>query len=592
VYTAISVLFLGEPFVMASVLRLGPFLMGVLAPYCHYFVILIASIFFWALGMSLKPYAVKEILDHLTKHDPITFFVAFYIFLMCCDVLINRIYDYYGAQLLPSLKTDIFEKMMDYVLGHSHGYFQDHFPGAISNRMNDMAHGVSELVSISLDRFLSNIFAFLIAIFAFCSVSLVLGGILLLWMLVYLFLTLCYATRIHKLSYQSSAINSQILGRIVDVLSNNMIVRFFSARPYEQSQVRHLLKSYRHRDRAMRLCMMRLYIFQGISFTVMLSGCLIYLMYGYDDGWVTVGDFALILTLSISVIESLWGISEDFSQFSEQLGKVTQGLSVIYEPHDIVDNAEAKTLEVTKGSIQWHEMCFHYKHPTSLFENITLSISGGEKVGLVGLSGSGKTTFVNLLLRLYDLNAGSICIDGQNIAGVTQESLRAQLGMIPQEVQLFHRSIIDNIRYGQHDASDEAVIEAAKKAHADEFIMALEEGYYTEVGCRGLKLSGGQRQRIGIARALLKNAPILLLDEATSALDTVTEKHIQDSLNILMRDKTCIIIAHRLSTLQHVDRILVFEQGAIVEDGKHHALLALNGVYARLWNSQIGGFIE
>jgi ATP-binding cassette subfamily B protein len=246
---------------------------------------------------------------------------------------------------------------------------------------------------------------------------------------------------------------------------------------------------------------------------------------------------------------------------------------------------------IEKGTIEFKNVAFEYHQPQELFKNKSIKIHGGQRVGLVGSSGSGKTTFVNLIVRLFDISQGEILIDNQNIKAVTQQSLREHIGFIPQDPALFHRSLMDNIRYGNLTANDEDVIEAAKKAHADEFIQKTPHGYHTLVGERGIKLSGGQRQRIAIARAFLKNAPILILDEATSALDSVTERTIQESLTQLMLDKTVIVIAHRLSTLLSMDRILVFDQGKIVQDGSHHQLINQPGIYATLWQSQIGGFL-
>ncbi len=256
-----------------------------------------------------------------------------------------------------------------------------------------------------------------------------------------------------------------------------------------------------------------------------------------------------------------------------------------------MDVLDAKPLVVTKGHIKFEQVTFYYKEDNSLFEQLDVEIQAGTKVGLVGASGSGKTTFVNLILRFFDVESGRILIDGQDIAQVTQDSLHEQIAMIPQDTSLFHRSLMENIRYGRLEATDQEVIEAAKRAHCHEFISSLPEGYHTLVGERGIKLSGGQRQRIAIARAMLKNAPILVLDEATSALDSVTEKYIQVALSSLMQGRTVIVIAHRLSTLAEMDRILVFDQGHIIEDGNHPTLLAKQGHYAKLWHMQAGGFL-
>lgn len=278
-------------------------------------------------------------------------------------------------------------------------------------------------------------------------------------------------------------------------------------------------------------------------------------------------------------------------RFSEFMGNITQGLNIVLTPLGIADVPSAKELHVIKGQIAFDKVSFHHKGSEPLFDNMSIIIEPGQKIGLVGYSGGGKTTFCNLILRLYDVTDGRIAIDGHDIRDVTQDSLRANIGMIPQDPSLFHRTLMDNIRYGKSDATDAEVITAAKSAHADEFIVKLPQGYDSLVGERGVKLSGGQRQRVAIVRAMLKNAPILILDEATSQLDSVTERDIQDSLWNLMQAKTAIVIAHRLSTLLHMDRILVFDGGKIVEDGMHDELLACAGLYKTLWDAQVGGFL-
>ena len=282
---------------------------------------------------------------------------------------------------------------------------------------------------------------------------------------------------------------------------------------------------------------------------------------------------------------------EHIDYLTDCIGKCNQSLKSLFVPLDLVDAPGATDIHITKGEIQFDHVDFSYKNTNPLFKNKSIIIPPGQKVGLVGYSGGGKTTFVNLILRLYDINGGRILIDGQDIATVTQDSLRAHIGMIPQDSSLFHRTLMDNIRYGRTDATEAEVNDAAKRAHAHEFIEQLPDGYASLVGERSIKLSGGQRQRIAIARAMLKNAPILILDEATSALDSVTEHVIQIAINDLMRDKTSLVIAHRLSTLLHMDRILVFDKGKIVEDGTHNELLTKAGVYKTLWDAQVGGFL-
>jgi ATP-binding cassette subfamily B protein len=294
---------------------------------------------------------------------------------------------------------------------------------------------------------------------------------------------------------------------------------------------------------------------------------------------------------NFNIINTLFQFSHTIGDFIANWSAVDQAIALL-DAREMThsDKPKATALNCTHGKITFDQVKFHYKGTEKLFQNKSIEIQAGQKVGLVGYSGGGKSTFVNLILRLYEVIDGAILIDGQDIRDVTQDSLRENIAMIPQDPSLFHRSLMENIRYGRVDSTDQEVIEAAKKAHAHEFIEKLKQGYDSLVGERGVKLSGGQRQRIAIARAILKNAPILILDEATSQLDSVTESLIQESLWELIQNKTTIVIAHRLSTLLHMDRILVFDKGKIVEDGTHGELLAKGGLYKNLWDAQVGGF--
>jgi ATP-binding cassette, subfamily B, bacterial len=552
----------------------------------------------WALDLSLRPYVVKIILDRLNltpNHQIIEALwgpALFYIALSAAIVMVFRLYDFINLSLYPALRKKVQDLVMSYLTGHSYSYFQNNFAGNLSNKINDVAIGSQELISIVIDRFFSNGLALLIAVITFASVHWMLALIMLVWAFLFAVVTLKCAQKLEQLSYVASETHSKVIGKVVDVLSNNMAVRLFSRREFEQNRLAQTLEKSVERDKALQWFALKLYAFQGVSFLLMISVCLGFLVWGRAQGIISIGDFALILSLAIHIADCLWGLSKDFSDFIENLGRLKQGLSIVSVPYEVTDVPFAQPLKVRRGEICFDNVRFWYKGGAPLFDQLSVKINPGEKVGLVGFSGSGKTTFVNLIMRLFDIQQGVISVDGQDISQITQESLRQQIAFIPQEPTLFHRNVIENIRYGRIEASDEEVIEAAKRAHAHDFIMSLPEGYLTKVGERGNKISGGQRQRIVIARAFLKNAPILILDEATSALDTLTEHQIQQSLNELMGNKTTLVIAHRLSTLLHMDRILVFEAGQIIEQGSHRQLIEQDGLYARLWQSQIDGFLQ
>ena len=398
------------------------------------------------------------------------------------------------------------------------------------------------------------------------------------------------AKGVKKYAAGSAKARSKTMGAFVDILGNMMSVRLFSAKKFEKDYLERFLDEYYTADIQRDWYVLKMFALLGTSFVIYMSVSCFWLIDAFSKGQVTVGDFALVLSLSISLMERLWNFSRDISKLSDLLGTLTQSLKLILSPIQILDQENAPDLDIKEGTIVFENVQFSYELNKSLFQNKTVKIKSGEKVGLVGYSGSGKTTFVHLILRLFDVNEGRILIDKQDIKAVSQESLRRSIGFIPQDPSLFHRSLLENIRYGSHATEDE-VTEASKKAFAHEFILTLPKGYASLVGERGVKLSGGQRQRIAIARAFLKNAPILILDEATSQLDSVTENVIQDSLRALMQGKTTIIIAHRLSTLLHMDRILVFDKGEIVQDGTHDQLLKQPGQYQILWNAQVGGFL-
>jgi ABC-type multidrug transport system fused ATPase/permease subunit len=415
--------------------------------------------------------------------------------------------------------------------------------------------------------------------------------VLLAWLVVSIAVALAMGRRIATFGAVHSDAKAQLTGRIVDSITNIKNVIFFAAHENEDRIVAH---SVGHTFRAQRaqyraFVQMRL-VLQALNllvYAVILPLSLRDLIHGA----ISVGDFLVVSTLTIQLIRNVFDMANGLPDTYDMVGSIRDSLDMLIVPRDIRDSPGAVALHVSRGEVVFDGVDFGYDGSKPVFRGLQLAIAAGQRVGLVGHSGAGKTTIATLLMRLYDVQGGAISIDGQKVAEVTQASLRRSIGLIPQDTILFHRTLMDNIRYGRPEASDDEVIAAAKGAHAHEFVEALPEGYRTLVGERGVKLSGGQRQRIAIARALLKNAPILILDEATSALDSESEALIQGGMSEAMTGKTVIAIAHRLSTLAHLDRLIVLDRGVIVEDGSHADLLARNGVYARLWARQVGGFL-
>jgi ATP-binding cassette subfamily B protein len=419
------------------------------------------------------------------------------------------------------------------------------------------------------------------------GLALVLG----FWTLGYVAVSWMLAMRCREYAKMFAAARSAVSGRIVDAVTNVMSSKLFARMDYERRHLRRYLDREVSAARRTLWFMEKMRWFQFIATLALQVGMIGYAASIWVAGGISVGAFAMVASLMLMVINDVRNLSRRFLEFFEYIGNITDGVSIIIRPHEIVDMPGARDLEVTHGEIRFEDVNFAYAEGIDVFRGLSVTIRAGEKVGLVGFSGSGKSTFVNLVLRLYDIQHGRILIDGQNIREVTQQSLRRAVSMISQEPSLFYRSLRENVRYGSLDATDADVQEAAHKAHAHEFITAMPKGYDALVGERGVRLSGGQRQRIAIARAVLKNAPIVIMDEATSSLDSVTERYIQESIRNLMQGRTSIVIAHRLSTIAHLDRIIVFHAGRVVEDGTHAELLARNGHYARMWSMQARGFL-
>lgn len=550
----------------------------------------------WAIEMSASPYFMKLIVDTVVQYSTdhaallqaILLPAALYASMTLLLNFTFRLYDFIGLRTFPAIKAKMSQDMFDYLLRHSHRYFQDHFAGALTKKIFDMVTESEKVVQIINDRFYPRAFALVIASWMLWEVvDPRIGIILFVWTVLFVSGACWAAYRAERYAHIVSECSSTMSGYFSDSISNIMSTKLFYRLSSESQRIDGSLRTLVKSDRRLLWFNLKTNFFQGLAILILTVALLKCLIDGAVQGHVTPGDFAMVLNLVAWMTYVVWDIGQNVLVVARSLGVCRQALSFIMEPHEVVDAPDAKPLVVMHGAIEFKHVSHQYPGSEVIFNNLSVKIHPGEKVGLVGYSGGGKSTFMRLILRLMDIKSGEILIDGQNITQVTKASLRSHISTIPQETEMFHRTIIENIRFAQPEATDEEVIDAAKKACCDEFINALPEKYHSIVGERGVKLSGGQRQRIAIARAFLKNAPILLLDEATSSLDTATERLIQQSLHKVMAHKTTIVIAHRLSTLKDMDRILFFENGQIVEEGSLENLLNNpDGKFYRLWHMQ------
>lgn len=568
----------------------------------HWVALLFLQIFSfaWSLDHTLWPYVIMVLIDTITHYagDKAGIWVALStpiimgISLWITIEIFFRLAGILNAYLLPRLEAAIRMSMFDYIIHHSHFYFSNHLTGAIANKIADMPQSITRALRQITSLFIPVALAVIISTILFARINPLFALILLGWLTVHMSIAFICTKRCDRYASIHAESRSALAGRIVDSLSNIANVRLFARNRYEY----HFLSRYQD-DEMKKNYRSLIYIEKmkaawGIS-SFLGAGVAIngYMLYSWEQGELTAGEVIFIFNTMWNITMMAWLVGLDLPLLFREIGICRQAITVIQDSHDIVDAIGAQPLKIDKGEIVFDHVTFHYRKECNLFDRKTIKIDAGQKVGLVGFSGSGKSTFVHLILRYYDVQSGKILIDGQNILEITQSSLREQISMIPQDPSLFHRSLMENIRYGRMDASDEEVIEASKKAHCHEFIMKMPGKYHSSVGEKGVMLSGGQRQRIAIARAILKNAPILILDEATSSLDSVTEQEIQEGLQHLMHGRTTLVIAHRLSTLSGMDRLLVFSNGKIIEDGTHKELLQQQSHYKQLWNMQAGGFM-
>ncbi|MBD2726251.1 ABC transporter ATP-binding protein [Nostoc sp. FACHB-892] len=563
-----------------------------------YLAIIILEAIHATCGIML-PYAIGEIIRSVTRspdnsqpildaiRQPVILFTA----LSLGEVVFGRSAGLLMTILHPIHRQHIVRSLYAYLQHHSHRYFSSSFAGALAHRIGETSLGVTQTMQMLISEFMSVIIVYIVSTILLYRVYPPLAAFVGLWAVCFISISFWLATRCRIYSRIAAAARSETTGIIVDAITNLTSSRLFARLGFERRYLNEQLRLELKEVRKSNWYSERIRWFQFISAAILKVGTLYYSLSLWNQGAITAADFVVATSLSLLIISEARNLSRRFLEIFEHIGNIANGVLTIIQPHELIDRDKAIAHSITQGKIEFRQVNFSYLEGKQVFQNLSVTIQPGQRVGLVGFSGSGKSTFVNLILRVFDPQSGQIIIDGVDIRDMTQEALHAQISLIPQDPSLFHRTLMENIRYGRLDATDEEVIKAARKAHAHDFIAQIKEGYHSLVGERGVKLSGGQRQRIAIARVILKDAPILILDEATSSLDSITEKAIQDTLDLVMNEKTVIVVAHRLSTIAHLDRILVFDQGRIIEDGTHNQLLAKGGAYYRLWKMQAGGFL-
>jgi ATP-binding cassette subfamily B protein len=579
--------------------RLSRFFLHFASKHKYKFISLFLTATVWSITTAIFPFLIKIIVDSIVsfKGNPQDIYTVvgtpavIYVVMRVLLSIFMRIENVIEVYTLPRIKAEIRSNMFESLSRHSFGFFQENMSGNISNKILNMANSFERIYTAIHDGLFPCIMTFIVSAILMWSAVPQFSIFFIVWFFLALTVTSYLSTRSITLSNERAEAESAIAGNTVDVFRNIVTVLTFFNIKRETKYLDKVQEGEIKAAKKLEWELIKIHIFRSASTTLMLVCMLVVLIEGWKNGWVTIGDFTFVSSTAFSMAHLTWYASKEFVTLYKEWGISRQAFSLLKTPYENTDLPGAKSLEISSGVIKFNNVTFKYPEGNDVFDKQSITINSGEKVGLVGFSGSGKTTFVKLIMRFFNPQKGHISIDDQDIRRTNKKSIRTNIAMIPQSPGLFNRSIAENILYGNPNASYEDMKEAAKKAHCEEFISELENGYETVVGEQGEKLSGGQRQRIAIARATIKDAPILILDEATSALDSATEQKIQQSVDSLMKDKTTIVIAHRLSTLMHLDRILVFDKGKIIEDGSHTELINKDGHYAMLWTMQTNGFI-
>ena len=539
-------------------------------------------------------YGMKLLVDSMAQGTAdrgaanVWFPLGLFISLIVIENVFWRLGGWLGCRTVVASVVDIRVDLFKHLTGHPMRYFTEHFAGSLGNRISAVGQAAGAIYGGLAWKIVPPIVDFIGAVVVLLTVDIRMAVALILFVAIVAALITGFGIRGRSKHQRFAAQSARVGGELVDAVSNVWTIKAFSARDREAERLAHEIGYEARAQRRSWMYLEKARVMHDICLSVMAGGMLIWAINLWIGGQVTAGDVVLVSALTFRILHGSRDLALALVDTTQQIGAIDDTLRIIVQPHGLEDS-DAQLL-LAEGDITFENVSFGYPDRGTVFSHLDLHIPAGQKVGVVGSSGAGKSTLINLIQRLDDVSDGRVLIDGQDIRSVSQDSLREKIAVVPQETALFNRSILENIRYGRPEASDEDVFEAARHAFCDGFIRALPEGYRTLVGERGVMLSGGQRQRLGIARAFLKDAPILILDEATSALDTQSEAEIQDALNQLIQGRTVVAVAHRLSTLANFDRIVVLRDGRIVEDGPPHELRRNGGEFDALWRMQAEGF--
>lgn len=556
-----------------------------------------AALFFWAgliLADTIVPIQYKKIVDYLTSHHALGFIspellalAGMMTFLYILYSVFFRISDFCLYKSQDPILKDIHDRTFSKLTEHSYQFFSDNFSGALVAKakrltrsfevvLNEIFYGIGPAVLSIIATFI---------VFSFQNIWLTIFFVI--WFVVYVGITIAFVIYRNPYDLKRSEADSKVTASLADAITNILTIKVFSGRDKEIDGFKRVTtEELIARLRSEKVFVIQIGL-QSLAFSLLEIIGMYLALSLWSKGSISVGTLVLAQLVFANIFAHLWGLGRSISKFTEALADASEMIDIIERPIEVKDLTTSQTPAIKAGAIEFNKVNFYY-HPTNpVFTDFNLTIPAGQKVGLVGSSGCGKSTLVKLILRFVDVQSGEIAIDGQRIDSITQDDLRQNIAYVPQDPSLFHRSLLENIKYGNEEATMEDVIEAAKKAYAHDFISQLPQGYDTLVGERGVKLSGGERQRVAIARAILKRAPIIILDEATSSLDTESEGFIKEAFDSLIKGRTTIVIAHRLSTIQKMDRIIVMDKGKIVEDGNHQELIKNEEIYHRFWQYQI-----